>query len=49
MLSGIEQKLANDNFVSRAPAEVVEKEREKQETMHETLAKVEKNIEQLAG
>ncbi|MBW7997307.1 MAG: valine--tRNA ligase [Candidatus Glassbacteria bacterium] len=49
LLTGIEKKLANGNFVSRAPAEVVEKEREKQETMRETLDKVEKNIEQLAG
>lgn len=48
LLGGIEKKLANENFVSRAPEEVVSKEREKLEMMRETLAKVENNIAQLA-
>jgi valyl-tRNA synthetase len=48
LLIGIEKKLANESFVSRAPAEVVKKEREKLGTLRETLAKVEKNIAQLA-
>ena len=48
LLTGIGKKLANESFVSRAPKEVVEKEREKQTALQDTLAKVEKNIELLA-
>ncbi len=48
LLGGITKKLANDNFVRRAPAEVVLKEREKLGTLRQSLAKVEKNIAQLA-
>ncbi|NNE69345.1 MAG: hypothetical protein HKN29_03150, partial [Rhodothermales bacterium] len=38
-LEGIRRKLQNENFVSRAPAEVVEKERQKAK---DTQAEVEK-------
>jgi len=36
-LSRLQSKLSNDNFVSRAPAEVVEKEREKLAAVAETI------------
>ena len=34
-LAGVAAKLANDKFVSRAPAEVVEREREKERSWRE--------------
>jgi valyl-tRNA synthetase len=40
-LAGVRGKLANDNFVTRAPADVVEREREKERSwgeQQETLA-----------
>ena len=46
-LSQLEQKLANENFTGRAPAEVVEKQRQRKDSCVETLAKVEKNLAQL--
>jgi valyl-tRNA synthetase len=48
-LSGIEKKLANENFVSRAPAEVVEKQRLKFEGLAEKKTKLEQNIERMKG
>jgi len=40
-------KLANANFTANAPADVVEKEREKEETLRLGLEKLEKNIARL--
>jgi len=48
LAAGIEKKLANEKFVSRAPAEIVERERQKKQSCLETLARVERNIAQLA-
>ena len=45
----MEKKLANESFVARAPAEVVEKEKNKKQSYKETLEKVEKNLAQFAG
>mgnify|MGYP005839610129 CR=1 FL=1 len=42
-----ESKLANENFVEKAPAEVVEKEREKKATYQEELKKLQNNYEKL--
>ena len=39
-LTVVEKKLGNEDFISRAPAEVVAKEREKQDTLAERLAKL---------
>ncbi|MCA9751692.1 MAG: valine--tRNA ligase [Gemmatimonadetes bacterium] len=41
LIGGAEKKLANENFVSRAKPEVVEREREKLESLRSDLAKVE--------
>jgi valyl-tRNA synthetase len=47
MVAGIRAKLGNESFVSKAPKEVVDKEREKLETFEATAAKLRKNLEQL--
>jgi len=46
-IGGKEKKLSNANFVDRAPAEVVAKERETLEAMREQLAGVEATLERL--
>jgi len=47
-LASIEKKLANPNFVERAPAEVVERERARADEVRATLAALEKNLADLA-
>jgi len=47
MLDGVQKKLSNESFVGKAPKEVVEKEREKLESIRMTLEKLGKNLEQL--
>ena len=47
-LKGIESKLGNKKFVSSAPEEVVQKERDKLESAQEKLAKVEERLKALA-
>ena len=44
-LAGVRTKLENPNFVNKAPKEIVDKEREKLESMALTLEKLRKNIE----
>ena len=44
-----EKKLANDAFVSKAPAEVVEKEREKVHSAREQAAKLKEKLHALEG
>ena len=44
MLEGVQRKLNNENFVERAPKEVVDREREKLENFAHTLEKLEKNL-----
>ncbi|MGB2800749.1 MAG: class I tRNA ligase family protein, partial [Phycisphaerae bacterium] len=46
-LQGLEKKLANSNFVDRAPAEVVERERARADEARATLAALEKNLADL--
>jgi len=41
-----EKKLTNESFVSRAPKEIVDKEREKMESFKQNLEKLRKNFEQ---
>ncbi|MCX5648889.1 MAG: valine--tRNA ligase [Planctomycetota bacterium] len=47
-LGGIEKKLANEKFVERAPAEVVERERARADEVRATIAALEKNLADLA-
>jgi valyl-tRNA synthetase len=47
MIQGIENKLSNDNFVSRAPRDVVEKERIKLINFKESYTKLRNNLNQL--
>jgi valyl-tRNA synthetase len=47
LLSGIENKLANKNFINRAPEEIVMKEREKKRDLTNELLKVNSNLEML--
>ncbi|MEL7169297.1 MAG: valine--tRNA ligase, partial [Bacteroidota bacterium] len=46
-LKGVEKKLANENFVSRAPEAVVEKERQKAADARAEIAKLEANRDDL--
>ncbi|MEO0478314.1 MAG: valine--tRNA ligase [Planctomycetota bacterium] len=48
-IKGTEGKLSNENFVSRAPANVVEGERQKLEEMKEQLARLEASLSDLEG
>ncbi|HUI31348.1 MAG TPA: valine--tRNA ligase [Candidatus Acidoferrales bacterium] len=44
VIAGIEAKLSNEQFIKRAPAQVIEKEKLKIESMKVTLAKLEENV-----
>lgn len=48
-LAGTERKLANEAFVARAPAEVVDKEREKAAGLREQAAKLREKLQALQG
>jgi valyl-tRNA synthetase len=48
MVQSISAKLANQNFIRRAPADVVAKERDKLESFNETAGKLRKNYEALS-
>jgi valyl-tRNA synthetase len=48
MITAIRRKLDNASFVSKAPGEVVARERDKLESFSKTLEKLEKNYEALA-
>ncbi len=47
-VENIQKKLANPNFVDRAPREVVQKEQEKLSNFEASLEKLRRNLEQLA-
>jgi valyl-tRNA synthetase len=47
LLDGAKKKLANESFVGKAPADVVEKERSKLVGFQQTLDKLRDNIESL--
>ncbi|NJD18601.1 MAG: valine--tRNA ligase [Gemmatimonadetes bacterium] len=49
LLAGTERKLANESFVSRAPAEVVDKEREKAAGLREQADKLREKLRALQG
>jgi valyl-tRNA synthetase len=46
-LEAVEKKLGNESFVSKAPADVLEKERSKRQNFEQTLDKLKANLEQL--
>ena len=48
-LEGGKKKLANEKFVSRAPAEVVETERKRVADLESQLASITKNLQALNG
>ncbi len=48
LVESIEKKLGNPQFVERAPKEVVQKEREKEENVKTSLEKLRRNLEQLS-
>lgn len=47
-LKRLAAKLSNENFVAKAPAEVVEKERAKQSMYEEKLASLREHLQMLA-
>jgi valyl-tRNA synthetase len=48
-LKRLEAKLANENFVSKAPAAVVERERARRAELKERLAAIEQNLAEVGG
>jgi len=44
-IAGIESKLNNEQFIQRAPAQVIEKEKVKLESMKLNLSKLEENYQ----
>jgi valyl-tRNA synthetase len=48
-IGGSEKKLANEKFVNNAPEKVVQYEREKLDSMKESLKKVRENLDSLGG
>jgi len=46
-LKGLEAKLSNEKFLEHAPAGIIEKNRQKEQSYRETLARLEKNLAQL--
>src|SRR5690606_34502124 len=49
LAEGARKRLSNENFTARAPAEVVEREREKLASVEEQRAKLERTLEGLEG
>ena len=48
-LERIKKKLANTDFLSRAPSEVIDAEKEKQDLAEKSIGRLNKNLESLAG
>ncbi len=49
LASGLEKKLSNERFLERAPSEVVNKERERQEEYRVSLGKLDASLEMLTS
>lgn len=47
LLEGVNKKLTDQNFIQRAPKEVIQKEKEKQKNFSDALEKVKKNLEMI--
>lgn len=48
MLRGVESKLSNEKFTARAPADVIEKEREKADNFRDQRNRLASKLEALA-
>ena len=48
-LKAVHAKLTNESFVGKAPADVIEKERSKEQNFEQTIQKLKTNLEQLIG
>jgi valyl-tRNA synthetase len=48
LLSGLKERLKNKDFLKRAPAEIVEKEKVKESELAEKIAKLKKAVKSLA-
>jgi valyl-tRNA synthetase len=48
-LGKIKKKLSNEDFMGRAPAEVIDAEKEKQRRAEDNIARLNKNLESLSG
>jgi len=49
LLVGVDRKLANEDFLKKAPAPIVQKEKSKKEDYQKLIEKLEKNLEGLVG
>jgi valyl-tRNA synthetase len=49
LLVGVDRKLANEDFLKKAPAQIVQKEKNKKEDYQKLIEKLEKNLEGLVG
>ena len=47
LLSNIEGKLSNKNFLQRAPESVIERERSNKKNLNQELEKINKNLEMI--
>jgi valyl-tRNA synthetase len=47
-LKGVQAKLENPNFSGKAPAEVIQKEKDKQENFRQTIEKLRASLGQLS-
>ena len=47
LLSKIDAKLSNEDFLKRAPESVIEKERSNQNKLNQELEKISKNLEMI--
>ena len=48
-LEKVSKKLANSDFLAKAPGDVIERERQKKEDFQERIHKLNKNLEQIVG
>ncbi len=49
LLVGVDRKLANEDFLQKAPPSIVQKEKAKKEDYQKLIEKLEKNLEGLVG
>jgi valyl-tRNA synthetase len=49
MVQGVRHKLSNEDFLARAPREIVQREKEKLDNFSTTLEKLQRNLQALSG